>query len=155
MALDCKSLRLLGISAYSTKVRPDTVRAFMAVGGENVIETVTPGVLATDEDTATEDPAIDSEKIAGNNPHELAAMTFPEASEIAASMMELGSALDGRLKDPNVNMSSVSAGISAPKTSSISEVENGLMRAEANMLAAFSMGAMTAVRGGEGKPDKS
>ena len=84
--------------------------------GENAMDTVTFGAFATDDDTLTVEPLIAVAKMAGKDPSELAAITLPEASKMAASICLLGRALVGRLKVPNVNVSSVLAGIFAPKT---------------------------------------
>jgi hypothetical protein len=106
-------------------------------GGVNVTKTVTLGAFATVDDMLTDEPLMAVENMAGNDPCELAASTLSKASKIAASMPLLtGSALAGRLKVPNDNVSRVFADISAPKTNSISDDVAGLTREEAMMLAA-------------------
>ena len=95
--------------------------------GVNVMDTVTFGAFATDDDMLTDEPLIAVEKMAGKDPCELAAITLSEASKIAASIAKiLGRALVGRLKVPNVNVSSVLAAILAPKTNMMSEDVPGI-----------------------------
>jgi len=109
----------------------------IADAGVNVTETVTFGAFATDDDTPTDEPLMVAEKMAGKVPCELAAMTLSEASRKAASTASLpGRTLAGRLKVPNVSVSTVLAWIPAPKTNSISEDVPGLTREEEMMLAA-------------------
>ena len=151
---DCSSLRLPGAAVNATNVRPVSLRDLIALTGENVTETVTPGALATDEDMPTDDPVMTAAKVAGNDPCELAAITLFEPSKIAASTAELDSALAGRLKVPNENVSNVLADISAPKTTSISDDVKGKTREEEMIFAAPSDGEITDVKGGKGSPDK-
>ncbi len=95
--------------------------------GVNVMDTVTFGAFATDDDMLIDEPMIVVEKMAGKDPCELAAITLPEAFNIAASIAKIsGRALVGRLKVPNDNVSSVLAGISVPKTNLISEDVPGI-----------------------------
>jgi len=101
--------------------------------GENAMDTVTFGAFATDDDTLTDEPLIAVAKMAGKNPSELAAITLPEASKMAASIGLLGRALVGRLKVPKDNVRSVLAGKFAPKTNLMSEDVPGIFEEDAMM----------------------
>jgi hypothetical protein len=132
---DCSSLRLPGVGTKSTKVRPVNLSMVMMDVGAKVTETITFAAFATDEDTPTVEPLIVVEKMAGNDPCELAAITLSEASRMEASTASLlGRELVGRLKVPNDNVSRVLADMLAPKTTSISEDVPGLTREEEIML---------------------
>ena len=101
--------------------------------GENAMDTVTFGAFATDDDILIDEPLIAVAKMAGKDPCELAAITLPEASKIAASIGLLGRALVGRLKVPNDSVSSVLAGKFAPKTNLMSEDVPGIFEEDAMM----------------------
>ena len=95
--------------------------------GVNVMDTVTFGAFATDDDMLTDEPLIAVEKMAGKNPCELAAITLPvtpEASKIAASIVKMSGIVVGRLKLPNDKVNSVFAVIFASKTNFMTENEN-------------------------------
>ena len=81
----CSSLREPDVRANSTKVKPLNRSMVKTEGGENITKTEIFGAFATDEDTVTDEPVIAVEKMAGNDPCELAAITFSKASKIAAS----------------------------------------------------------------------
>ena len=132
----CSSLRVPAAATKSTKVRPVNLSTVIADVGVKDTETVTSGAFAIDEDTPTDEPLIMEEKMAGNDPCELAAITLSEASRMAASTASLpGKAFAGRLKVPNDNVSSVLAEIPAPKTNSISEDVPGIREEEITLVA--------------------
>ncbi len=104
--------------------------------GVNVTETITFGAFATDDDMPTDEPLIVVEKTAGKDPCDPAAITLPKAFRMAASIAILpGKAWAGRLKVPNDNVSNVLAGISVPKTNSMSEFVEGIFEEDVMLVA--------------------
>ena len=117
--------------------------------------TETSAAFATDEDTFTYDPLIKVEKIAGNDPCELAAITLSKASNTAASTTSIpGKVLAGRLKVPNDKIKGVFADISVPNTNSISEEVKGLTREDNIILVTPCDGKIADVKGVDGRPTK-
>ena len=148
----CSSLRVPEAATKSTNVRPVNLSTVIVDVGVKDTETVTFGAFAIDEDTPTVEPPIMVEKMAGNDPCELAAIKLPAAFRMAASTASLpGKTFAGRLKVPKDNVSRVLAEISAPKTNSISEDVPGI-REEETMLFAPPDGAITVTEGGDGSP---
>jgi hypothetical protein len=117
-APDCSSLRAPEVPTKSTKARPVTLSAKMIEVGVNATETETFRAFAMDEETWTEEPLITEEKIGGNDPWELAAITSPNPFRIAALIETAGRALLDWVKVPNVNESSAFDNNSALKTNS-------------------------------------
>jgi hypothetical protein len=117
--------------------------------------TETSAAFATDEDKLTYDPLIAVEKIAGNDPCELAAITLSKASNIAASTASMpGKVLAGRLKVPKDMINGVLADTFVPNTNSISEEVKGLTREDDIMLAAPCDGKIADVNGVDSRPNK-
>ena len=121
----CSSLRRPEFATKLANVSPVNLSIANADVGVNVMDTVTFGAFATDDDKLIDEPLIAVENMAGNDPCELAAITLPEASKMAALMSKMSArALVGRLKVPNDNVSSVLAVIFASKTNLMTENEN-------------------------------
>lgn len=95
-------------SARATKPSPDSLNMEIFCEGietSNLTVTVTPSVFATEEDRLTKELDIGESKMAGKDPDELGATTFPKGSTSAASTPSLPGKLKlGRLKVPNSNL---------------------------------------------------
>jgi hypothetical protein len=143
-APDCSSLRAPEVPTKSTKANPVTLSAKMVEVGMNATETETFRAFATDGDTWTEEPLIREEKIGGNDPWELAAITSPNPSRIAAFIETAGRALLDWVKVPKVNESSALDNNTALKTNSIA---GGIWR-EKEITGRDEFGVVTLTNGG-------